>query len=112
MNPVGDGYPAALEVMSLGNFEPVVWIPPAHPAAPTGTIGLEELAQMKVVHGPRRVSTDTYDAWLAILRAANARFDFTDPPFRNSLPMTLAFAATSSRPTGDSGGGGSAITPA
>jgi hypothetical protein len=99
MNPVGDTYPAALEVMSLGNFEPVVWIPPAHPAAPSGAIGLEELVQMNVVHGPRRVSIETYDAWLAILRAANARFDFTDPPFRNSLPMTLAFAATSSRPT-------------
>jgi hypothetical protein len=29
----------------------------------------------------------------------NPRFDFTDPPFRQSLPMTLAFAATASRPT-------------
>ena len=99
MNPAGDASPAALEVMSLGNFEPVVWIPSAHPAAPVGTIGLEELVQMDVVHGPRRVSTETYDAWLAVLRAAKACFEFTDPPFRNSLPMTLAFAATSSRPT-------------
>jgi DNA-binding transcriptional LysR family regulator len=99
MNPAGDACPATLEVMSLGNFEPEVWIPSAHPAAPAGTIGLEELAQMDVVHGPRRVSTETYDAWLAVLRSAKARFEFTDPPFRNSLPMTLAFAATSSRPT-------------
>jgi hypothetical protein len=51
------------------------------------------------VHGPRRVSAETYDAWLAVLRAASPRFDFTDPPFRNSLPMTLAFAAAASRPT-------------
>ena len=99
MNPVGDACPATLEVMSLGDFEPDVWIPSAHPAASAGTIGLEELAQMDVVHGPRRVSTETYDAWLAVLRSAKARFEFTDPPFRNSLPMTLAFAATSSRPT-------------
>ena len=27
------------------------------------------------------------------------RFEFTDPPIRNSLPITLAFAATGSRPT-------------
>jgi hypothetical protein len=33
------------------------------------------------------------------MRAGNPRFDFTDPPFRHSLPMTLAFAATASRPT-------------
>jgi hypothetical protein len=33
------------------------------------------------------------------MRASNPHFDFTDPPFRHSLPMTLAFAATASRPT-------------
>jgi len=38
------------------------------------------------------------DAWLTVLRTAQPRFEFTDPPFRHSLPMTLAFAATASRP--------------
>ena len=99
MNPVPGAFPASLEVMSLGEFEPVAWIPAAHRAAPSGTIGLGELALMDVVHGPRRLSAETYDAWLAVLRTASPRFEFTDPPFRNSLPMTLAFAATGSRPT-------------
>jgi len=99
MNPVPDAFPAHLEVMSLGEFEPVAWIPAVHRAAPAGTIGLDELAQMDVVHGPRRFRAETYDAWLAVLRTASPRFEFTDPPFRNSLPMTLAFAATGSRPT-------------
>lgn len=62
-------------------------------------IGLGELASMDVIHGPRRLSPGPYEAWLAIMRASNPRFDFTDPPFRPSLPMTLAFAATASRPT-------------
>jgi DNA-binding transcriptional LysR family regulator len=99
MNQASDAFPAHLEVMNLGKFEPVAWIPAGHPAAPYGTIELGELAQMDVVHGPRRLSTGTYDAWLAVLRLANPRFEFTDPPFRNSLPMTLAFAATGRRPT-------------
>ena len=34
------------------------------------------------------------------LRTADPRFEFTDPPFRHSLPMALAFAATADRPTG------------
>jgi hypothetical protein len=38
-------------------------------------------------------------AWLAVLRSANPRFDFTDPPFRQSLAMTLALASTGNRPT-------------
>jgi DNA-binding transcriptional LysR family regulator len=99
LNPARDGFPDALEVMSLGDFEPVLWIPGAHPAAPGGVIGLTELAEMDIVHGPRRISTETYDAWLAVLRAGHPRFEFIDPPFRNSLAMTLAFAATGSRPT-------------
>jgi hypothetical protein len=62
-------------------------------------IGLDELAVMEVIHGPRRLSPVTYDAWLAALRAVNPRFQFTDAPFRRSLPMTLALAAGASRPT-------------
>jgi DNA-binding transcriptional LysR family regulator len=99
LTPAGDALPAGLEVMSLGQFEPMVWIPRAHPAAPGGVIGLAELARMEIVHGPRRMSAGIYDAWLEVLRVSNPRFEFIDPPFRHSLPMTLAFAATGSRPT-------------
>jgi DNA-binding transcriptional LysR family regulator len=91
-----EAMPAPLEVMSLGEFAPEVWIPSSHPAALQGTIGLDELASMNVIHGPRRASAETYDAWLTVLRTADPRFDFTDPPFRHSLPITLAFAATAS----------------
>ena len=88
--------PAALEVMSLGDFEPDVWLPPGIGGR---VIGVGELAGLDVVHGPRRVSPVTYDAWLAVLREVNPHFEFTDPPFRRSLPITLAFAASTSRPT-------------
>lgn len=90
----GEDLPAPLEVMSLGEFEPDVWLSPTHPAAPGRVIGLRELAGLEVVHGPRRLSPVTYDAWLAVLRAVNPRFEFTQTPFRRSLPMTLAVAAT------------------
>jgi DNA-binding transcriptional LysR family regulator len=99
LDPAADALPAGLDVMSVGEFEPEVWIPATHPAAAGAAIGLAELAQLDIVHGPRRASPATYDAWLAALRASNPRFAFTDPPFRNSLPMTLAFAATGTRPT-------------
>ena len=88
--------PAPLEVMSLGEFEPDVWLPPGVAGR---VIELGELAALDVVHGPRRLSPVTYDAWLAVLREANPRFDFTDPSFRRSLPITLAFAASTRRPT-------------
>jgi DNA-binding transcriptional LysR family regulator len=92
----GHDGPAALEVMSLGEFEPDVWLP----SGITGpVIGLDELAGLDVVHGPRRLNPVTYDAWLAVLRDVNPRFEFTDPPFRRSLPITLALAASTSRPT-------------
>jgi DNA-binding transcriptional LysR family regulator len=97
--PAADALPAGLDVMSVGEFEPEVWIPATHPAAAGAAIGLAELAQLDVVHGPRRASPATYDAWLARLRAIAPQFAFTDPPFRNSLPITLAFAATGTRPT-------------
>ena len=90
--------PAPLDAMSLGQFEPEAWIPRSHPAARRGVIGLDELAGMDVIHGPRRASTATYDRWLTILRATDPRFEFTDPPLRHSLPVALAFAATAGRP--------------
>ena len=93
----GEDVPAALEVMSLGEFEPDVWLPRA-PGIAGRVIGLGELAGLDVVHGPRRLRPVTYDAWLAVLRAVNPRFEFTDPPFRRSLPMTLALAAAEGRP--------------
>jgi hypothetical protein len=88
--------------MGLGEFEPDVWLPADHPAAHRRVIGLGELARMDVIHGPRRASAATYDAWLAVMRTSNPRFDFTDPPFRQFRqfrPIILAFAATASRPT-------------
>ena len=91
--------PAPLEVMILGEFEPDVWIPSTHAAARRGAISLEELAGLHVIHGPRRAQAGTYDTWSRALRAADPRFEFTDPPFRRSLPLTLAFAATADRLT-------------
>jgi DNA-binding transcriptional LysR family regulator len=97
--PAGpDTLPAPLDAMSLGQFEPELWIPAAHPAARRGVVSLDELAGMDVIHGPRRASPGTYDRWLAILRAAEPRFEFTDPPLRHSLPVALAFAATADPP--------------
>jgi DNA-binding transcriptional LysR family regulator len=93
-----DVVPAPLEVMTLGEFEPDVWIPSTHAAARRGTISLEELARLDVIHGPRRAHAGTYDAWTTAVQAASPRFGFTDPPFQCSLPPTLAFAATSDRP--------------
>src|SRR5271169_4133674 len=89
---------APLDVMSLGEFEPDVWIPSSHPAAHRGSISLDEMVGMDVIHGPRRAEPGTHDAWTGVLRALDPRFEFTDPPFRHSLPMALAFAATSDRP--------------
>jgi DNA-binding transcriptional LysR family regulator len=85
---------APLDAMSLGEFEPDVWIPAAHSAARRGMISLGEMATMDVIHGPRRAEPGTYDAWRWALRAVDPRFEFTDPPFRHSLPVSLAFAAT------------------
>jgi hypothetical protein len=84
--------------MSLGQFEPEVWIPRSHPAGRRGVIGLDELAGMEVIHGPRRAEPGTYDAWTSIVRTMDPRFQFTDPPLRHSLPVVLAFAATAGRP--------------
>ena len=90
--------PAPLDAMTLGQFEPDVWIPRSHPAARRGVIGLDELTGMDVIHGPRPASTATYDRWLTILQATDPRFEFTDPPVRHSLPMALAIAATAGPP--------------
>ncbi len=96
LTAAGEDVPAALEAMSLGEFEPDVWLTPA---VADRVIGVGELAGLDVVHGPRRLSPVTYDAWLAVLREVDPRFEFTDPPFGRSLPITLAFAASTSRPT-------------
>jgi hypothetical protein len=90
--------PASLETMALGEFEPEVWLPAALMAGRPRVIGLDELAALDVVHGPRRASPATYDTWLAALRARQPRFDFIDPLSRHSLTVALAFAATAERP--------------
>jgi len=94
-----EALPAPLDVMSLEDFEPDVWVPSQHPAARRGTISLDELARMDVIHGPRRLEPGIYAAWTRVLRTVNPRFEFTDPPLRHSLPMALAFAATADRST-------------
>jgi DNA-binding transcriptional LysR family regulator len=91
--------PEPLDVMTLADFEPEVWVPAGAGTGDRRLIGIADLADMDVIHGPRRSSPGTYDAWLAALREIRPRFEFTDPPFRHSLPMTLSFAATASRPT-------------
>jgi DNA-binding transcriptional LysR family regulator len=91
--------PGPLDGMTLGEFEPEVWVPVRAGAGDRGVIGLAELAAMDVVHGPRRASPGTYDAWLEVLRSARPRFEFTDPPLRHSLPVALAFAASADRLT-------------
>ena len=78
-----EALPGPLDVMSLAEFEPDVWVPSAHPAARRGAIGLDELAGMDVIHGPRRLEPGTYDAWTRVLRTVNPRFEFTDPPLRH-----------------------------
>jgi len=90
---------APLDVMTLGEFEPRLWIPAWHPEARRGVVTLDELTRMTVLHGPRRADAGTYDAWSAVLREANPGFAFADPPFSHSLPMSVALAATESRPT-------------
>jgi DNA-binding transcriptional LysR family regulator len=94
-----DALAAPLDVMTLGEFEPDLWIPSSHVAARRGSISLDEIASMDVIHGPRRTEAGTYDAWTTVLRTVDPRFEFTDPPFRHSLPMALTFAAAGDRPT-------------
>jgi DNA-binding transcriptional LysR family regulator len=90
--------PDVVEVLTVSEFEPEVWVPSTHIAARRGTISLEELAALPVIHGPRRAQPGTYDAWLTVIQAVDPRFEFTDPPFRHSLAMTLALAAAGNRP--------------
>jgi DNA-binding transcriptional LysR family regulator len=94
-----DTLPAPLDAMSLGQFEPDLWIPRSHPAARRRTVSLGEMARMDVIHGPRGAGPGTYDAWTSIVRAVDPGFAFTDPPLRHWLPVVLAFAATADRTT-------------
>jgi molybdate transport repressor ModE-like protein len=89
----------SLDVMTLGEFEPEVWIPARAGIRKRGVISLAELAGMDVVYGPRRSSPVTYDAWLEVMRSVRPRFEFTDPPLRHSLSVALAFAGTADRHT-------------
>jgi hypothetical protein len=83
-----DALPAPLDVMNLGEFEPDVWIPSLHPAAPRKVIGLDELAHMDVVHGSRRV------ARVIALGPGSERHDQTLP--QAPTPMTWFPSASSS----------------
>jgi DNA-binding transcriptional LysR family regulator len=97
LTPSREALPNPIEIMTLGEFEPEIWVPAAA-ADNREVIDLDELADMEVIFGPRRASPAAYDAWRTMLRARRPRFEFTDPPFRHSLPMTLAFAASADRP--------------
>jgi DNA-binding transcriptional LysR family regulator len=99
LTPGPQTVPAALEVITVGEFEPEVWVSSTHTAARRGTISLEELAALQVIHGPRRAQPGIYDAWVTAMQAVDPRFAFTDPPFRRSLTMTLALAASADRPS-------------
>jgi DNA-binding transcriptional LysR family regulator len=90
--------PDSQDAMVLGKFEPEVWLPEAV-VGHQRVIGLDELAAVDVVHGPRRTSPATYDAWVARFRSIRSRFEFIEPPAGHSLPVALAFAATADRPT-------------
>jgi DNA-binding transcriptional LysR family regulator len=92
--------PDPLDAMSLGEFEPELWLPGRAGGDDGGVIGLAALAAMGVLHGPRGASPVTYDAWLAALRTVRPDFAFTDPPLHHSLSVALAFAAAAERPTG------------
>jgi DNA-binding transcriptional LysR family regulator len=94
-----DTLPAPLDAMSIGEFEPVAWIPARHPAAGRGTISLAELAGLDVIYGPRSAQPATYDAWASVVRAVRPGFRFADPPFQHSLPLALTLAGTAARPT-------------
>jgi DNA-binding transcriptional LysR family regulator len=91
--------PDPLDFMSLGEFEPEVWVPARAGIGAGEVIGLAELADMDVLHGPRRATPVTYDAWLEVLRSVRPGFEFTDPPLCHSLSVALAFAATADRLT-------------
>ena len=91
--------PDPLDVMTLGEFAPEVWVPARAGFGDGDPIGLAELAAMDVVHGPRRANPGRYDAWLEVLRSARPRSEFIDPPLRHSLPVALAFATTADRLT-------------
>jgi molybdate transport repressor ModE-like protein len=91
--------PDPLDVVTVGGFEPEVWVPARAGFRDGGVIGLAELAEMDIVHGPRRISPGPYDTWLEKLRAIRPRCGFTDPPVRHSLPVALAFAAAADRRT-------------
>jgi DNA-binding transcriptional LysR family regulator len=97
--PADQALPAALDSMSLGDYEPDAWIPSSHPAARREVITLAELARLDIMHGPSRASAGIYDTWLAVLRSVDPQFEFTDQPFPESLPLTIHFAATASLPT-------------
>jgi hypothetical protein len=53
-----------------GGVRARLWIPSTHAAAHRGTISLEELARLDVIHGPRRAHAATYDAWTTAVQAA------------------------------------------
>jgi len=81
-----EALPAPLEVMVLEEFEPQVWIPATHAAAHHGTISLDELAGLEVIHGPRRAQAGT-------LRRVDQGAADSRPALRIHRPAFPALAA-------------------
>jgi hypothetical protein len=46
-----EALPAPLDAMTLGEFQPDLWIPGSHPAACREVIGLDQLASLEVTTG-------------------------------------------------------------
>jgi hypothetical protein len=99
LTAAGAAVAAPLEVMSLGEFEPDVWLPRTHPRRQAGSSASASwLAWTSSTVRATLAPSPTTCGWRSF-RPATPSFGFTDPPFRRSLPMTLAFAARASRPT-------------
>src|SRR5436305_1085719 len=82
-----DALPAPLDAMSLGQFEPEVWIPRSHPAARRGTVSLREMASMDLIHGPRCAGPALADQQPAADTGGNVAM--SDPCRPLSPPMDI-----------------------
>jgi len=89
----------AFEVMTVGEYAPEVWITARQAAGRAGAIGLDALAEMDLLFGPRGAAGGLYAAWARLFREHRCDFEFKDPPFRHRLLLNLEFAAAASRPT-------------
>ena len=62
---------------------------------------MDELADLDVIHGPRRASPAIYDQWLQVLRAANPQFEGSDDPAWIHDDPRLQLCASCGKPFAD-----------